>query len=141
MTKPTQLVALVVVAAIAYWAWNNHVERAVAHGGGGGHNDGMEARITKLEDFAQETRERLSRIETTLGNVEKEVSGFKWWVVAQIVAALLTVIGTGIAIQQMTVSTFQAAGQAHPAPAQQPPIIINVPSAAPAAPQAPASSE
>lgn len=26
MTKPTQLVALVVVAAIAYWAWNNHEE-------------------------------------------------------------------------------------------------------------------
>lgn len=98
----------------------------------------MEARIARLEDFAQDTRERLARVETKLDHIEKEVSNFKWWVVAQIVAALLTVVGTGVAIQQMTVATFQAAGQQSqqgPAP-QQPPIIINVPGAVPAQPPA-----
>lgn len=118
----------------------DRVERAVAHGGGGGHNGSMEARVTKLEDFAQDTRERLTRIETTLGHVEKEVSQTKWWILAQIAAGIITVIGTGIAIQQMTVGTFQAASHDRPAvqPAQQPPIIINVPSAMPAAPVSPA---
>lgn len=75
---------------------------------------------------------RMTRVETKLDHIEKEVSNFKWWVVAQIVAALLTVVGTGIAIQQMTVATFQAAKESPaPAPAQ-PPIIINIPT-----PQAP----
>lgn len=102
------------------------------HGGDPPHNDGMETRFAALEDFAQDTRDRMARVETKLDHIEKEVSNFKWWVVAQIVAALLTVVGTGIAIQQMTVATFQAAGQQAPAQ-QQPPIIINVPGA-PAAP-------
>ena len=80
----------------------------------------------------------MTRIEISLGHVEKEVGNFKWWVIAQIVAALLTIIGTGIAIQQMTVATFQAAA-AHvaPAQAQQAPIIINVPAAPAAAPVPP----
>lgn len=96
-------------------------------GGGQPPYDGdMEARVTKLEDFAQDTRARMVRVETKLDHIEKEVSNFKWWVVAQIVAALLTVIGTGVAIQQMTVATFQAASQ-QSAPSPQPPIIINVP--------------
>lgn len=96
-------------------------------GGGQPPYDGvMEARVTKLEDFAQDTRTRMARVETKLDHIEKEVSNFKWWVVAQIVAALLTVIGTGVAIQQMTVATFQAASQ-QSAPSPQPPIIINVP--------------
>lgn len=104
--------------------------------GGGGDNGDMETRVARLEDFAEKTGERLGRVdeklvrvETKLDHIEKEVSNFKWWVIAQIVAALLTVVGTGVAIQQMTVATFQAAGQQAPAP-QQPPIIINVPGAA-----------
>lgn len=122
----------------------DRVERAVAHGGGGGHNDSMEARIQRLETLAESTGERLTRVETTLQHIDKEVSNFKWWVVAQILAALLTVVGTGIAIQQMTVGTFQAASHDRPAvrPTQQPPIIINVPAVAPVpAPQAPTSQE
>lgn len=94
-------------------------------------NHGMETRVSKLEDFAIETRERLARVETKLDHINTEVSNFKWWVIAQIVAGLLAVLGTGIAIQQMTVASFQGAAQvakdaAPPAPAQQP-IIINVP--------------
>ena len=92
----------------------------------------MEARVSKLQDFAVETRERLARVETKLDHINSEVSSFKWWVIAQIVAGLLAVLGTGIAIQQMTVASFQGAAQvakdaAPAAPAPQQPIIINVP--------------
>lgn len=38
----------------------------LASGGGGGYDDAMEARVNKLEGFAIDTRERLSRIETRL---------------------------------------------------------------------------
>jgi hypothetical protein len=40
----------------------------LATGGGGGYDDAMEARVNKLEEFAIETRDRLSRIETRLDN-------------------------------------------------------------------------
>ena len=33
-------------------------------------NGGMEARVTKLEDFAQDTRDRLARIEATMATRE-----------------------------------------------------------------------
>ena len=109
------------------WAPRNEF----AGSGGSGNNGGMESRVAKLEDFAIETRERLARVETKLDHINTEVSNFKWWVIAQIVAGLLAVLGTGIAIQQMTVASFQGAAQvakdaAPAAPAQQP-IIINVP--------------
>jgi len=112
------------------------IERRMADGGPPADNGVMEARLIKLEEFADDAKQRLSRVETKLDHIDKEVSNFKWWVLAQIVAALLTVVGTGIAIQQMTVSTFLAAG-AQSQPAQQQPVIINVPLAAPAASPAP----
>ena len=40
----------------------------LATGRGGGYDDAMEARVNKLEEFAIETRDRLSRIETRLDN-------------------------------------------------------------------------
>lgn len=96
---------------------------------GSGDNDDMNtARIIKLEEFAEDAKQRLTRVETKLDHIEKEVSNFKWWLLGAIITILLTVLGTGIGIQQMTVSTFQAAG-AQNQPAQQPPIIINVPAA------------
>lgn len=88
---------------------------AVDHGGDGGDHGGM--------DDA-----RLVKIETKLDHIEKEVGQVKWWIVAQIAAGFITVVGTGIAIQQMTVATFQAAA-GQPAPAATPPVIINVPTA------------
>lgn len=98
----------------------------------------MEQRLKDLETFAFDANGRLARIETKLDHVDKEVSQIKWWIVAQIAALFLAVVGTGIAVQQMTVATFQGAAQvskdsAPAAPAQQQPIIINVPAAAPAA--------
>lgn len=116
------------------------IESSMDGGGGPPHNDVMEQRLTKLEAFADDAKQRLVRVEAKLDHVDKEVSQVKWWIVAQIAAGMLAVLGTGIAIQQMTVSTFQAAGAqaAQPVPPQAPqPIIINVPPASPspAAPQ------
>lgn len=116
----------IVQPSIPHWTGPNEVD----HGGGGGDNDGMEARVAKLEDFAQDTRERLARVETKLDHIEHEVGQTKWWLIGSTLTIILTVIatvvGTGIGIQQMTVATFQAAGQ-QAAPSPQPPIIINVP--------------
>ena len=120
-------------------------EQPLVEVGGGPPYDGdMNARIEKLEVFADETRERLARVEVKLDHIEKEVGQVKWWIVAQIVAGMVTVVGTGIAVQQMTVSTFSAAGahakevagaqSASPAPSP-PSIIINNIPPAPAAQQ------
>lgn len=100
--------------------------------GGPPHNEEMEHRLAQLEAFADDAKQRLVRVETKLDHIDKEVGQVKWWIVAQMVAGMLAVVGTGIAIQQMTVSTFQAAGAqaAQPAPPQtQQPITINVPAA------------
>lgn len=105
--------------------------------GGGGDNGDMDLteRVASLESGMTEVEvrldgigNRLERVEVRLEHVEREVSNIKWWILGQIVAGLLTVIGTGIAIQQMTVATFQAAG-AQAAPAQLAPIVIQVPGA------------
>lgn len=101
------------------------------------HNDRMEQRLANLEAFADDAKQRLVRVETKLDHIDKEVSNFKWWAagsaVAIILAMIAAVLGTGIAIQQMTVSTFQAAGaqaaQPSPPQAQQPIIINNIPPA------------
>lgn len=109
----------------------------VAEKTGPPHNGSMEARISALETFAQDAKDRMTRVEIKLDHIEKEVVQFKWWIIAQIVAGMLAVLGTGIAIQQMTVATFQGAAQvakdvspSATTPAQQAPIIINVPAAA-----------
>ena len=114
------------------------IEKKIAGGGPPPDNDGMNtARILKLEEFADSAKQQLARFETKIDHIEKEVSQVKWLIVVQILAGIATVAGTGIAIQQMTVSTFQAAG-AQAQPVQQQPIIINVPQAAPASSPAPA---
>ncbi|WP_245573564.1 hypothetical protein [Curvibacter lanceolatus] len=118
------------------------------HGDGDGHgpyDDGMQQRVAALEGFASDAKEKLTRIETKLEHLEKEVSTTKWWVAGSTVTIVLTmiaaVLGTGVAIQQMTVATFQAAGaQASPPQPAQPPIIINVPGAPAAAPVAPSAT-
>ena len=101
--------------------------------GGGGDNGGMEARVMKLEDFAQDTRDRLTRIETRLDNtatkadvaeLRAEISDTKADLVKWIVG---TAIGLGVAgITVMTFVLNNAAPKASIAPAQQP-IIINIP--------------
>ena len=109
-------------------------------GGDPPHNGDMNtARIIKLEEFAEDAKQRLTRVETRLEHIDREVSNVKWWIIGAVLTIVLTtvatVIGTGVGIQQMTVSTFQAAGaQSQSAPAQQPPIIINIPATSPSTP-------
>lgn len=77
----------------------------------------------------------LARVETKVDHIDREVSNTKWWIAGStltiILAVIATVVATGIGIQQMTVTTFQAAGQQAQPPAP-PPIIINVPQQTPA---------
>lgn len=90
----------------------------------------VESRLSKVEDQLVSVDGHLVRVETTLTHLDREISQFKWWAagsaIAIVLAMIASVLGTGIAIQQMTVSTFQAANQYSAQPAQ-PPIIINVP--------------
>jgi hypothetical protein len=87
--------------------------------------------------------ERIAKIEAQIGTLISDVKSIKssLWPLALtiMVPIVFTVIGTGIAIQQMTVSTFRAAADtmAQPAAAPQQPIIINVPSAPAATTAAP----
>lgn len=93
------------------------------------HNDGMEARVTKLEEFAHDTRDRLTRIEGKLDTFatkadlqEMSASMVKWMVG--------TAVGLGVAA--ITVMTF-VLNNASPKSAVSvtpPPIIINVPAQA-----------
>lgn len=93
----------------------------------------MEARVIKLEEFAQDTRDRLARIETKLDAtptkadlVEAMNGQIKWMIV--------TAVGLGVAA--ITVMTFVLNNATPKAQLQtsQPPIIINVPAAPAAAP-------
>jgi hypothetical protein len=72
------------------------------------HNDGMEARVTNLEDFAIDTRDRLARIETRLdvfatkedlhreiGGIHAEMNKQTWRIITWmtgVCAALVTVV-------------------------------------------------
>jgi hypothetical protein len=105
-------------------------------GDGGGYDSGMEARVTKLESFVIDTRERLVKIEGRLDGIDSrmatrsdlhEMGGslIKWMVG--------TAVGLGVAA--VTVMTFVLNNATPKAPAVQPnPIIIQIPSSAPTAP-------
>jgi hypothetical protein len=115
-------------------------------GGGGGRpppasmkpvsddNGSMEARVTAIENRLDKMDERLTRVEIKLDHITEEVTNVKWYLLGAaltiVVTVIGTVIGTGYGIQQMTVQTFQAAGQerAAQAPAQSlQPIVIQLP--------------
>lgn len=83
-----------------------------AGGGEPPYDDVMDARVTKLEGFAAATSERLARMETKLDRVVHDVGQWKWFALGAVLTIVLAVLGTGIAIQQMTVTTFQAAAEA-----------------------------
>lgn len=105
--------------------------------GGGGYDGDMESRLTKLEEFASDAKERLVKIETRLeqtatrGDLHEQTSTMVKWIVG-------TVSGLGIA--GITIMTFvlnnatpkaQAVQAAPPAP-----IVIYAQSAPSAAPPA-----
>lgn len=107
-------------------------------GGDGGNMDGMDARVANLESFAADAKERLTRVETKLDHIEKEISSAKWFVLGGvltiIVTVITTVVATGVGIQQMTVTTFEAAAKANTSGSAQ---ILVLPAQA-LTPQAPA---
>lgn len=49
-------------------------KKPVDGGGGGGHNDGMEARVAKLEALAETTRDKIAGVETRLAIIEKTMA-------------------------------------------------------------------
>lgn len=81
-------------------------------GGGPPYDGDMDARVTKLEGFAAATSERLARMESKLDRVVHDVGQWKWFALGAVLTIVMAVLGTGIAIQQMTVTTFQAAAEA-----------------------------
>jgi len=109
--------------------WFTHERRRGQNDGGPPEPPEMDyaTRISSLESFAADARERTVRVETKIDHIGTEVSQMKWWFLGTIVTMIVTVLGTSVAIQQMTVATFQAAGQAQQ-PAQ--PTVIVVPAAA-----------
>lgn len=111
---------------------------SIPTGGEPPHNDGMEARLSGIETRLDRVEQRMDSVDQRLGRVEakvdhmdRELSQVKWYVIGSTLTILLamvgTVLGTGIAIQQMTVSTFQAASQQAQQPTQQQPTVIVVP--------------
>ena len=124
-------------------------------GGGGGNDGGMDdarARLRKVEDSVIGLDKSLQLFvkKEDLQTVERHLT---LWIAGTTVTLMLAMLGTGIAIQQMTVSSFQGAAEVArasaptaPPPPPQLPIIINVPhpAALPApnlsAPQPPAGN-
>ncbi|HSV79061.1 MAG TPA: hypothetical protein VLK85_07610 [Ramlibacter sp.] len=92
-----------------------------------------EERVARLEELSGNARERLARLETKLDHVARDAAQWKWLLIGAGLTIVLAIVGTGILIQTMTVSTFQAAARQAQPPQQ--PVIINVPP-----PTAPAAS-
>lgn len=121
--------------------------------GGGGDDGGMEHRLSEVEKAIVRLDSRsdliLSRLDSVndrITDMAGRVSNFKWQILAAAVAIFLAVIGMGVAIQQMTVATFQAAAQASSEakgsltvqPAQ--PTIVVVPQGTQVAPPQPTTT-
>lgn len=67
------------------------IEHRLKTGGGPPHNGDMEARVLKLEDFAQDTRDRLARIETKLDtfatkeDLHRELGAQTWRIIGSMI--------------------------------------------------------
>ena len=90
------------------------------------YDEGMEARVIKLEDFAIDTRERLTRSETKLdatatkADLMDAVNGqIKWMIV--------TAVGLGVAAVTVMTFVLNNATPKTASVAQPPAIIINIP--------------
>ena len=110
--------------------------RPLQGGGGPPHNGEMKSRAIKLEDFAQDTRDRLARIESKLdtfatkadlqelrSEIHKGNNELIRWVVG-------TAVGLGVAAITVTTFVLNNATPKAPAAAPQAPIIIHMPAAA-----------
>lgn len=104
------------------------------NGGGPPHDDGMEARVAKLEEFVTDARERLVKIETRLDQTasKHDVAVLSADVHKGITDIIKWLVGTAIVLgaAAITIMTFVLNNAVPKAPAaQQQPIIIQVPSA------------
>lgn len=122
---------------VATGPWLGPKNTPVDGDGGGPDDPSMEHRLSEVEKAIiridgkfDVVTARFEHVDSTLNEIKVGVIGFKWHVFTAALTVIVAVIATGIAIQQMTVTTFQAAAQQPSPPAQQAPVIINVPSAA-----------
>ncbi|WP_374557716.1 hypothetical protein [Aquitalea pelogenes] len=111
----------------------------VANGGGGGHNDGMEARVAKLEAIAETTRDKIAGVETRLAVIEKtmatkaDVSEVKAYV-SEAKNSIIIWVVSAIILAQVVPGIIKAFRPDPPAAPQM--IMVAPPAAAPVA-QAP----
>lgn len=89
----------------------------------------LEKAVVRIDGRLDGVNVRLDAVLDKLNGIQDSVKNFKWQVLAAAIAIMLAAFGMLFTVQQMTVSTFQAAGQSQQAPAPaQPPTIIVVPS-------------
>ena len=112
--------------------------RTIDSGGGPPHDDTMEARIVKLEEFAVDAKERLVRIETRLDQTLTKAD-FAEAMSAQVKWIVGTALGLGVAA--ITVMTFvlNNAVPKPPSAAPVPIVIYAQPSASPPTVAAPST--
>lgn len=76
----------------------------------------MDGRVARIDGKLDLMMERLQ-------DAKQSTTNLRWWLVGAAVTVLVACVATAIGIQQMTVTTFQAASQ-QPAAA---PVVIQVP--------------
>lgn len=113
-------------------------------GGGGGYDDGMDARVKKLEELAEQSRTELREIDVRLTKIEARLdqTATRSDVTDAVNGQIKWIVGTAVALgaSAITVMTF-VLNNAVPKPLTQPaaqptPIIITVPATAATAPSA-----
>lgn len=105
-------------------------QQAVLTGGGGpGHNDGMDARLTALEtrfDTVLPTLATRADVAEVRGDIQRGINETHKWMIATVVGLFLGFGGLFLAMSNALKPTAQTTS------ATTPPVIINVPSPAPA---------
>ncbi|UZD70894.1 hypothetical protein [Brucella sp. JSBI001] len=78
--------------------------RSLKSGGGGGTFDGMEARVSKLESLAEDTRSTLESIQRQLARIDTKLDGKpdQGWIITLIIA----VFGLSFAVIAATAGIF-----------------------------------
>lgn len=107
---------------------------ALAGGGGGHHDDGMDARVAKLEALIP-TLATKADVEGVRADLHKVSSEMKGWFIA---TAVLVLVGLFTIANIMITNVRSLADQPRQTPQQPAPIIIQVPGPPPAVTPAPA---
>lgn len=116
-------------------------------GDGGGHGDGMNERVIRLEEWAKHADQRMGRVEDALGRIEQRLGSLPtvnglWGMIATVIGvavALVALVAGIFAYRQdalIAISDRAIQSTQQPAPAPHP-IIIQVPTQQQAAPEQP----